>query len=77
MMLWGERDVVKPSESKILNTLNVSNRFDRLRPVKIDLGGLLEIEKVFIGLLGSVGLLGLQLNIPNELNKHNKLNEHK
>lgn len=34
---------VKPRESKILNTLKVSSKFERVRPEKVVLGGLLEM----------------------------------
>jgi len=57
-VLCDDRDVVKPSESKTLNTLNVSIRFDRLKPVKTVMGDWLDIENVFIGSNGFIELLG-------------------
>ena len=50
----------KPSESKTLNTLKVATKFEKLRPAKIVLGGLLEMTGLLgsIGLLASIGLLG-------------------
>jgi len=49
----------KPRELKILNILKVSRKFERVRPVKMVLGGLLEIRRGLIGLLGLFELLGL------------------
>ena len=41
---------VRPSESKTLNTLKVASKFERVRPAKVVLGGLLEIRKELLGL---------------------------